>query len=250
MIFRAFFIQPSPGIEERKTSNEGERFNSMHSELPTLQDQLDSITANTRTLVPAERLAIGEQAVAELFSTGIEERILPVGAQAPEFALPDAVGRIQKSSDLLALGPLIVTFFRGRWCPYCMTELETWRGLYGQIRSSGAFLVAVSPQTQRQSDFTAQQHGLPFPLLRDEGSALAARFGLVYTVPEYHQRYLRSILVNLPFLNGESSWTLPIPATFLIDTDGAIRFAEAHADFRVRPEPSAVLDAVATLVRR
>ncbi len=222
----------------------------MHSELPPLQDQLDSITANTRTLVPAERLAIGEQAIAELFSTGIEERILPVGTLAPEFALPDAAGRIQKSRDLLALGPLIVTFFRGRWCPYCMTELEAWRGLYGQIRSSGAFLVAVSPQTQRQSDFTAQQHGLPFPLLRDEGSALAARFGLVYTVPEYHQRYLRSILVNLSFLNGESSWTLPIPATFLIDPKGIIRFAEAHADFRVRPEPSAVLDAVATLVRR
>lgn len=222
----------------------------MHPELTPLQDQLDSITANTRALVPAERLAIGERAIGELFATGMEERILPVGAQAPDFALPDTTGRMQKSRDLLALGPLIVTFFRGRWCPYCMTELETWRDLYGQIRSAGAFLVAISPQTQRQSDFTAQQHGLPFPLLQDAGSALAARFGLVYTVPEYHQRYLRSILVNLPFLNGESSWTLPIPATFLLDPGGTVRFAEAHADFRVRPEPSSVLDAMATLVRR
>lgn len=222
----------------------------MHSQLSPLQDQLDSITANTRSLVPAERLAIGERAIAELFATGIEEHILPVGAKAPDFALPDAAGRMQKSRDLLALGPLIVTFFRGRWCPYCITELETWRDLYGQIRTAGAFLVAISPQTQRQSDFTAQQHGLPFPLLQDAGSALASQFGLVYTVPEYHQSYLRSILVNLPFLNGESSWTLPIPATFLLDPSGTVRFAEAHADFRVRPEPSAVLDALAVLVRR
>ena len=215
-----------------------------------LQDQLDSITANTRSLVPAERLAIGERAVAELFSTGIEERILPVGAQAPEFALPDSAGRIQRSRDLLALGPLIVTFFRGSWCPYCMTEMETWRDLYAQIRAAGALLVAISPQTQRQSDFTGQQHNLPFPLLHDAGSALAAQFGLVYTVPEYHQRYLRSILVNLPFLNGESSWTLPMPATFLLDASGTVRFAEAHADFRVRPEPSSVLDALFALTLR
>lgn len=210
----------------------------------SLQEQLDSITANTRTLVPAERLAIGERAIAELFATGIEDRILPVGAQAPEFALPDAAGRIQRSRDLLALGPLILTFFRGRWCPYCMTELETWRNLYGQIRSAGAFFVAISPQTQRQSDFTLQQYGLPFPLLHDASSALAAQFGLVYTIPDYHQQYLRSILVNLPFLNGEPSWTLPMPATFLLDTSGTIRFAEAHADFRVRPEPTAVLKAL------
>ncbi len=222
----------------------------MNRHLSSLQDQLDSITANTRTLVPAERLAIGERAVAELFASGIEERILPVGAQAPDFTLPDAAGRMQSSRDLLALGPLIVTFFRGRWCPYCMTELEAWRDLYGQIRSAGAFFVAISPQTQRQSDFAAQQHGLPFPLLHDEGSTLASKFGLVYTVPEYHQSYLRSILVNLPFLNGESTWALPIPATFVLDTCGTVRFSEAHADFRVRPEPSVVLDALFALTLR
>ncbi len=216
----------------------------------SLQDQLDSITANTRTLVPAERLEIGERAIAELFSTGIEDGILPVGAQAPEFTLPDSTGRLQRSRDLLALGPLVVSFFRGRWCPYCMTELEAWRDLHTQLRAAGALFVAISPQTRHQSDFTLQQHHLPFPLLHDEASALAAQFGLVYTVPDYHQRYLRSILVNLPFLNGEPSWTLPIPATFLLDTSGIIRFAQAHADFRVRPEPSSVLDALFALTLR
>jgi peroxiredoxin len=202
-----------------------------------LQDQLDDITANTRKLVQAERLAIGEQAVAELFATGIEERILPVGAQAPEFALQDSAGRLVRSRDLIAVGPLVIKFFRGRWCSYCVTELETWRDLYGQLRERGALLVAISPQTQRQSDFAIQQHGLPFPLLHDPGAKLAEQFGLAYTVPEYHQRYMRSILVNLPFLNGEASWRLPLAATYVLDRAGTVRFAEAYADFRVRPEP-------------
>jgi len=92
-----------------------------------LQDQLDEITANTRNLVQAERLAVGERAVEELFATGIEESILPVGATAPEFALKDSNGKMVRSADLLASGPLVIKFFRGRWCPYCMTELEAWR---------------------------------------------------------------------------------------------------------------------------
>jgi peroxiredoxin len=210
----------------------------------SLQDQLDEITANTRKLVQAERLAVGERAVEELFATGIEERILPLGAMAPEFELRDSAGRLVRSLDLLAVGPLVVKFFRGRWCSYCVTELEAWRGLYGLLRERGALLVAISPETERQSDFAVQQHGLPFPLLHDPEAGLAKQFGLAYTVPEYHQRYLKSILVNLPFLNGEASWRLPLPATYVLGRDGRVAFAEAYADFRVRPEPQDVLAAV------
>jgi peroxiredoxin len=208
-----------------------------------LQDQLDQITANTRHLVQAERLAVGERAVSELFASGIEERILPVGALAPEFALKDSNGKLVRSRDLLASGPLIIKFFRGRWCPYCMTELEAWRDLYGQLRERGALLVAVSPQIERQSDFMAGQHGLPFLVLSDPGCSVAAQFGLVYTVPEYHQQYYRSILINIPFVNGDDSWRLPLPATYVIGRDGRVLFAEAHADFRVRPEPDEALAA-------
>jgi peroxiredoxin len=211
--------------------------------MTTLQDQLDEMTANTRQLVQAERMAVGERAVEELFATGIEDRILPVGALAPEFALNDASGRLVRSADLLALGPLIVKFFRGRWCSYCSTELETWRELYEQIRERGALMVAVRPQTERQSDFMAGQHGLPFPMLSDPGNVVAGQFGLVYTVPEYHRDYYLSILVNIPFINGDSSWRLPLPATYGIGRDGRVVFAEAHADFRVRPEPEEALEA-------
>jgi peroxiredoxin len=209
--------------------------------MTALQDQLDEITANTRHLVQQERLAVGERAVAELFSTGIEEKILPVGALAPDFELKDTAGRLVRSADLLALGPLVVKFFRGRWCPYCVTELEAWRDLYGTLREREGLMVAIGPQTARQSDFMAGQHGLPFPVLSDPGNQFAEQFGLVYTVPEYHRTYYKSILVNIPFVNGEPSWRLPIPATYVIAKDRRILFAEAHADFRVRPEPEEAL---------
>jgi peroxiredoxin len=217
--------------------------------MTSLQDQLDEITSNTRRLVQPERLAPGERAVEELFATGIEERILPVGATAPEFALKDATGKLVRSEDLLALGPVVLKFFRGRWCSYCVTELEAWRDLYGTLRERGAFLAAVSPQTERQSDFMAGQHGLPFPVLRDENNAVAEQFGLVYTVPDYLREYYLSILVNLPFINGEASWRLPLPATYVIGRDRKVLFAEAHADFRVRPEPEEAMAAVLAAVR-
>ncbi len=214
-----------------------------------LQDQLDEITAQTRTLVQAERLAIGERAVQELFESGIEERILPAGATAPEFSLPDFSGRTVRSTDLLALGPLVVNFFRGRWCPYCVTELEAWRDLYPALRERGALVVGISPQAQRQNDFTASQHGVPFPLLTDAGCAVAERFGLVWTVPAYLQKYYRGILLNIPFVNGDESWKLPLPATYVISPEGKVLYAEAHADFRVRPEPEDVLRSLPAFAR-
>jgi peroxiredoxin len=122
-----------------------------------------------------------------------------------------------------------------------MTELEAWRDAYGRLRERGALLVAIGPQIERQSDFMASQHGLPFPVLSDPGCAVAGQFGLTYTVPEYHRAYYRSILVNIPFVNGDQSWRLPLPATYVIARDRTVLFAEAHADFRVRPEPEEAL---------
>ena len=224
--------------------------------MTSLQDRLDAITARTRDLVQADRLAVSERATEELFASGIEDRMLAVGALAPSFSLPDATtGKLIHSADLLALGPLVLNFFRGRWCPYCVTELETWRDTLPRLRQAGALVVAISPQTQRQNTFAAEQHQLSFPLLTDQHAALAAQFGITYTVPPEARAYFRSILVNIPFANSgetydkapETAWRLPLPATFLLRQDGRVAFAEAHADFRVRPEPSDLLDVLRTL---
>jgi peroxiredoxin len=221
----------------------------------SLQDRLDRITQNTRALVQPERLAVSEKATEDLFNTGIEDRILKVGAQAPAFVLEDALTHKPVSSaDLIALGPVIVNFFRGRWDPYCITELEVWRDLHTELRKKGAILISISPQTTRQNNFTLQQHGLHFPLLADPDAAIAEKFGIAYTIPQDHRRYFQSILVNIPFNNAglsyhsatEASWRLPLPAVFVIDQNNTITFAEAHADFRVRPEPA---DILATLDR-
>jgi peroxiredoxin len=155
-----------------------------------------------------------------------------------------------RSADLLVLGPLILRFFRGRWCPYCVTELEAWRDLYPRLREPGVLLAAVSPQTTRQSDFMVGQHGLPFPVLSDPGCALAGKFGLAYTIPGYHRDYYRSILVNIPFINGNDTWRLILPATYVLGRDRKVLYAQAHADFRVRPEPGEVMAAALAAIGR
>lgn len=218
----------------------------------SLQSQLDAITAQTRALVQPERLAVTEQAIHDLLFTGVESHVLQPGAAAPSFTLPDALtGKPVRSSDLLALGPVIINFFRGRWCPYCVTELEAWEQLYPQVRARGALLVAISPQLPRQNDFTVQHHSLTFPLLSDSGCRVANEYGVAYTVPETLRQHLRSILINIPFVHGDqgdATWRLPLPATFVVKLDAAgvprIAFAEAHADHRVRPDPADVLAAV------
>jgi peroxiredoxin len=219
----------------------------------SLQDQLDRITQNTRALVQPERLAISEKATEDLFNTGIEDRILKAGAQAPAFTLEDALThKPVNSADLLALGPLVINFFRGRWDPYCITELEAWRELQPELRRRNTLFVAISPQTTRQNNFTLQQHGLPYPLLSDPGAAIAEKFGIAYTIPPEHRRYFQSILINIPFNNAglsyhnatEASWRLPLPAVYVVAPTNTIAFAEAHADFRVRPEPADVLAAL------
>jgi peroxiredoxin len=216
----------------------------------SLQDQLDRITQNTRALVQPERLAVSERATEDLFNTGIEDRILKAGAQAPAFTLEDALTHKPVSSaDLLALGPLVVNFFRGRWDPYCVTELEAWRDLHSDLRRRGAIFVAISPQTTRQNNFTLEQHGLQYPLLSDPGATTAEKFRIAHTIPQDLRSYYQSILINIPFNNAglsyhnatEASWRLPIPAVFVIDQANTVAFAEGHADFRVRPEPSDIL---------
>ena len=125
--------------------------------------------------------------------------------------------------------------------------MEAMNAIYPQIKESGASLVAISPQTVHQSYLMADQHKLRFPLLSDAGSKVAHAFGLAYRVPDYQQEIYRRVFVNLPFVNGDESWQLPIPATYILDRDGTVLFASANPDYTDRPEPGEVASFVPTL---
>ena len=191
--------------------------------------------------VPPETQAIHAQAVAELKSRHLAANILPVGAKAPAFELPDHNGKIVSSADLLAKGLLVLSFLRGRWCPFCVGQMEAMNLILPQIEQAGAAFAAISPQTVKQSFFMHDQHKLRFPLLSDAGNKVARQFGLTYRVPSLQEAIYRRAFVNLPFTNGDESWELPIPATYIVDRDGAILYASANEDYSERPEPSAIV---------
>jgi peroxiredoxin len=194
--------------------------------------------------VPAETQAVHAQAVAELKTRQLAANSLPVGALAPAFELPDHDGKIVSSSDLLAKGRLVVCFIRGRWCPFCVGQMEAMNLALPQIEQAGATLVAISPQTVKQAFFMCDQHKLRFPLLADAGNKVARQFGLTYRVPEAQESVYRRAFVNLPFTNGDESWELPIPATYILDRDGTDLYASANEDYTERAEPADVLRAL------
>jgi len=194
--------------------------------------------------VPAETQAIHAQAVAELKQRHLAENALQVGAKAPPFELQDHDGKKVSSTDLLANGRLVVCFIRGRWCPFCVGQMEAMNLVLPQIEQAGAKLVTISPQTVRQSFFMHDQHKLRFGLLSDAGNNVARQFGLTYRVPSLQEAVYRRAFVNLPFTNGDDSWELPIPATFILDRDGTILYASASEDYTERPEPSEIVKAL------
>jgi peroxiredoxin len=192
--------------------------------------------------VPAETQAIHAQAVAELQQRHLAAGVLPVGAKAPEFELPDQDGTIVCSSELLIKRTLVLCFIRGRWCPFCVGQMEAMNLVLPQIEQAGGTLVAISPQTVKQSFFMHDQHKLRFSLLSDGGNNVARQFGLTYRVPELQEAVYRRAFVNLPFTNGDESWELPIPATYIIDRNRTVLSALANEDYTERPEPSEIVE--------
>lgn len=191
--------------------------------------------------VPPETQAVHAQAVAELKQRRFAANILPVGAQAPHFELQDHVGSGVSSAALLAERRLVLCFIRGRWCPFCVGQIEAMNLIQPQIEEAGATLVAISPQTVKQSFFMHDQHRLRFPLLSDAGNHVARQFGLTYRVPAAQEAVYRRAFINLPFANGDESWELPTPATYILDRDGAVLYASANEDYTERPEPDDIV---------
>lgn len=208
----------------------------------SLAQQLEDLTAKLRSMVPAERLTTIDRAVEELKASGLADRALKAGDRAPSFELPDGDGMMWRSEDLLRSGPLVIVFYRGRWCAYCNTQLVALQQVHSQLAAGGASLVAISPQTQKHSYMTRDMHRLRFPVLSDAGNQVARAFGIVYRVSPEMQRLYEGIMTKLPGYNGDTSWELPMPATYVVRADGIISFARINADWRQRPEPAEILD--------
>ena len=192
--------------------------------------------------VPAATLAVHTGVIAGLRAQGLAARSLAVGDRAPEFSLPDHNGNMVSSAELLRRGRLVLCFFRGRWDPFCCGQMEAMNRMVPEIEQVGASLAAVSPQTSNQSSFMADQHRLRFPLLSDARNVVSRKFGLVYRVPDEQQAIYRRAFINLPFINGDESWELPIPAMYIVDRDGVLLFASANEDYTERPEPRESLE--------
>jgi peroxiredoxin len=209
-----------------------------------LNDQLDSLTTKLRAMVPADRLAVFDRAADELLRSGTAERALKLGGPAPPFELPDGDGMLWRSEELLRGGPLVIVFYRGRWCAYCNAQLAALQQAHAQIAAAGASMVAISPQTQKHSYMTRDMHKLRFPVLSDAGNEVARKFGLAYRMSPELQTMYESIMTKLPGYNGDQSWELPLAATYVVQKDGKISYVYVDADWRHRPEPEEMLAAL------
>ena len=214
------------------------------SQTKTLAEQLRDRRELAERYTPADVISLYQRAIDEIRASGLADRALRVGDRAPEFSLPDENEKPVTSAALLSPGPSIICFFRGRWCSYDVTQLEAMNQILPQIQSAGASLVAISPQKPQQAFFMHDQHKFRFPLLSDLENRVAQQFGLVYRVPDYQQQVYQRSFVNLPFANGDNSWELPAPATYVVGSDGLIRFARVDVDYRERPEPAEILRVV------
>ncbi len=213
----------------------------------TLTAQLAEVKANSKLRAAPERTALMEASTATLKASGIEQRALGVGDLAPDLTLPNALSQSVRLQAFWQRGPLVVIFYRGGWCPYCNLELRAWQQHLPALAALGANLVAVSPQTPDNSLTTAEKNTLAYPVLSDSTLAAAEAFGIAFTLhPELVDLYT-SFGNDLPELNGNGKWVLPLPATYVIDRGGRIVFAHIDADYRERAEPADVLAAVAKL---
>jgi peroxiredoxin len=213
----------------------------------TLAADLAAFRAEFMGKAPAEIVAAMQRADAALAASGIVEAALKAGQTAPGFDLLDARGGRVRLADLLAKGPIVVSFYRGGWCPYCNLELRALQAALPAIHAAGGSLVAISPEQPDETLSTAEKNALAFPVLSDHGSAVAKAWGIAFDLAEELRPIYARFNHALPDRNGTDSWALPIPATFVIARDSTVALAFVDADYRTRLEPAAIIETLKSL---
>ncbi len=212
----------------------------------TLQDRLDAFKADFEngklSFKPTpQALDVMHRGTAELVASGQALNAKKAGDKAPEFTLKDSDGTPVSSAALLEKGPLVVSFYRGVWCPYCNMDLQALQAAVSDIEARGAKLVAISPQTAPNSRKSQRDNKLTFPILSDDKSRVAAAFGLRFSLPDYLVELYKGFKNDLPTFNDDPAWVLPMPARFVIGSSGIIAYAEVNPDYTQRPDPSELL---------
>jgi peroxiredoxin len=207
-----------------------------------LQQQIDDLQAQSATRMPPDVLATLRHDRELLAQTGIASQALGVGQPAPDFTLPDATGNQVTLSRLLAAGPVVLTFYRGDWCPYCNLQLRAYQQALPQMQALGATLVAVSPQTPDNTLTTVEKRELTFYVLSDAGNQVARRYGLVYTLSaQLRSLYAELMGLDLASYNGDDTGELPMAGTFVIGREGNVHLAFVDADYTRRLEPATII---------
>lgn len=182
-------------------------------------------------------------------ASGTVDSALKNGDSAPDFTLPDAFGNRVSLKTLLAKGPVVISFYRGEWCPFCNLELRGLQEALPKIKAHGATLIAISPEKPDHGIVATEKSKLTFPVLSDFGNVVAHQFGVVFRVGDELQAFSKNVFKNdIALRNGENSYELPVPATYVLDASGVVRFAHVDVDYMTgRAEPDEVVAALASL---
>ena len=204
----------------------------------SLREQIEAFQAKSASRVSPEAQERSRARRALLVESGIAEKSLKAGETAPDFTLPDAYGEPVSLSALLAHGSVVLTFYRGDWCPFCNLTLRAYQKILPEINALHATLVAVSPQNPDNTLLTVEHKELTYPVLSDLGNQVARLYRLVWSIPEDQ----RSTSANLPQYNGDDAWELPLTGTFVIKPDGIVKLASVDADWTHRLEPQVIVE--------
>jgi peroxiredoxin len=196
----------------------------------SLAEQLDVLAASTRARRPEFADAI-ERLVARLKESDAGAAAPAIGDPMPPFCLPDDAGRLVSLDDLLAEGPIAIVFHRGHWCPFCRTSINALVRAHEEVSSEGGQIVAVMPDRQQFTNKLKSDAKVPFKILTDIDNGFALSLNLAIWIGEEMKNAMRQ---SLPTFQGNDSWMLPIPATFVVGPDGKINARFVDPDFRKR----------------
>jgi peroxiredoxin len=222
----------------------------METRMTTLKAELDARRSEFIKTAPAEKAAAFQRGVDELAASGIAERALRAGESAPEFTLVNARGEHVALSTLLARGPVVLTFYRGGWCPYCNLQLRAYQRALPEFAAAGASLVAISPEKPDDTLSTAEKNGLAFEVLSDADGAVGAAYRLYFDLSPELKALYEAAGNDLSKKNADGRWHLPIPATYVIGAEGRIGAAWIDVEYRNRAETADILAAVRALKAR